>query len=258
MRKAIFPLLILFFLSGLLFSQEKKELDEILIDLKNRLQYADNIMDYNEYLKIKALLEDLRISSPDHYLLHYYLSLTNYRLAIYNIRKKEEKKAKEFIEEAIENIRKSIRLRNDFSDSHALLGAIYGLKIPLSPFQAHFLGPKSFDELDKGIELSPYNPRAYLLRGIGYLNTPSIFGGGLSRAINDLEKSIKLFEEEKNEDSIFPSWGICEAYTWLGICYKRKGENEKARGIFLKGLEKCPEYEWLKINLKKIEKEVGK
>lgn len=258
MRKDISTLLILFFLSFVFLSQGVKEVDKILMDIKKRLQYADNNMNYQEYLKIKALLEDFRVSSPNHYLLHYYLSLTNYRLAIQCIRKKEKKKAKEFVEEAIENLRKSIQLRNEFSDSHALLGAVYGLKISLSPFQGPFLGPKSFDELDKGIELNPNNPRAYLLRGVGYLNTPSIFGGGLSKAINDLEKAIKLFEEEKNEDLILPSWGICEAYAWLGTCYKKKKENEKAREIFLKGLEKCPEYGWLKINLEKIEKELGK
>lgn len=258
MRKAIASLLISFFLLFIFLSVEGKELDKILIDIKKRLQYADNSMNYDEYLKIKALLEDLRISSPNHCLLHYYLSLTSYKLAIQCLRKKEKKKAREFIEEAIENLKKSIHLCNEFSDSHALLGALYGLKISLSPFQAPFLGPKSFDELDKGIELNPNNPRAYLLRGIAYFSTPPIFGGGLSKAINELEKAIKLFEGEKNEDSIFPSWGICEAYTWLGICYKEKGEGEKAREIFLKGLEKCPEYQRLKINFKEIEKETDK
>ncbi len=250
-------LLIGFLVSSFLIGSQKSS-PEILMEVKNLIQKADNEWDYNGFVKAKSLLDGLEVESSLLYLSYYYQGLINYKLAIFHIQKKERGKAKKLINDAIKILEASINLRDNFSESHALLGTLLGMKISFYPFLSPFLGYRSFSEFEIAINSDSKNPRNYLLRGITYFHTPSIFGGGISNAKNDFEYAIKLFEEEKKGNPILPSWGLCEAYTWLGLCYLKNREREMAKETFLKGLEKCPEYKWLKLNLDKIKEESKK
>jgi len=90
------------------------------------------------------------------------------------------------------------------------------------------LGFKSFEYFAKALQKDPENPRINLLKGISLLYTPETYGGGASRAIEFLSKSVNLFEKENIKNPILPSWGKEEPYTFLGIAYKQKKEYDKA------------------------------
>lgn len=56
-------------------------------------------------------------------------------------------------------------------------------------------------------KLNPQNPRVYYLRGSNTFHTPKMFGGGKEKAKADLEKASSMFESQKPESEIAPSWG---------------------------------------------------
>jgi len=56
-------------------------------------------------------------------------------------------------------------------------------------------------------KLNPQNPRVYYLRGSNTFHTPKMFGGGKEKAKPDLEKAASMFESQKSESEIAPSWG---------------------------------------------------
>ncbi|MEW6456772.1 MAG: hypothetical protein AB1410_08700 [Acidobacteriota bacterium] len=228
--------------------------EKVLFKAKEMIEKGENQWVSENFLKAKSLLQEALKEKFYIYLFYYYIALSDYRLSIYHLQAKDKKKAKDFIEEGIKNLERSIKEKGDFSDSYALLGALLGLKISISWYLAPSLGPKSSKEIEKAIQLDPDNPRAYLIKGISSYNTPVIFGGGVSKATKDLELSIKLFEKEKKDSSIEPSWGMGEAYARLGLCYIKKGDKKKAEEIFIEGISKAPEYSWLRHHLEKLKK----
>jgi len=67
-----------------------------------------------------------------------------------------------------------------------------------------------------------------------------------------LSKCVELFEKEEIKDSVKPSWGKEEAYTFLGMAHNQKGEAEQAEEFFDKALEINPDYGLAKEELRKL------
>lgn len=130
-------------------------------------------------------------------------------------------------------------------ETYALQAAVYGQIIARSknPITGMTLGIKSGDATSKAVEAGPKNPRVWLLRGIGAIFTPSMFGGGLDKAQEYLEKSISLFDGD-NPPKPLPAWGRAEAYIWLGQVYAKQGKIEPSRDAYGKAIQIEPENGW--------------
>lgn len=74
--------------------------------------------------------------------------------------------------------------------------------------------------LDKAIAMNAENPRAYLIKGLGVLNMPAMFGGGASNAKPLFEKAKEKFAAFKAPSSIYPSWGYQMNEGMLARCNK--------------------------------------
>ena len=59
-----------------------------------------------------------------------------------------------------------IEVNDNFAESYALLSSCYGQKIGMSPWKGMILGIKSGNAIDKAVELSPDNPRVWLIKAI--------------------------------------------------------------------------------------------
>ena len=133
-------------------------------------------------------------------------------------------------------------------ESHALRSGILGMKIGTNPIKGMTLGPQSGTEMERALELGPNNPRVWLLRGIGAINTPAMFGGGLDRAAENLHKSIDLFAND-HPAAPAPAWGQNEAYLWLGQVYARQDKKDSARVAYERALALEPNDKWVKYSL---------
>lgn len=244
-------MIIIIFLLGLVQREEHSPLEQILLRFKEIYKRASNTCDLQEFSRGKALLQQgITSNNPNLYLFYYYLALADYRLAICS--SPDEKKGEAFLREATKNIEVSMSLKGDFSDAHALLGAILGLRISFDSYRGPLLGPKSKKSIERAIHLDPQNPRAYLVQGISYYNTPSLFGGGVNKAIDALEHAIRLFEKERKEGTVEPSWGHDEAYGWLGLAYLKKRDRSRAEEVLKNGLALNPDNSWLRDLLGKV------
>lgn len=67
-------------------------------------------------------------------------------------------------------------------------------------------GQAASQELQKGLNLDPNNPRLVYLQGASLFGTPEQFGGGKSAAKPVFEKALELFKQQKPKE-LYPSWG---------------------------------------------------
>ena len=135
-------------------------------------------------------------------------------------------------------------------ETHALRASVYGQMIGLNPnpITGMRFGPKADDAMEQAIALGPQNPRVWLLKGIGSIFKPKLFGGGAEKAEVDIRKSIALYEKDAPAAPM-PSWGRAESYAWLGQALDRQDRRDEARAAFVKALEIDPEFGWVKYQL---------
>ncbi|HYC49981.1 MAG TPA: hypothetical protein VEB19_02615 [Gemmatimonadaceae bacterium] len=133
-------------------------------------------------------------------------------------------------------------------ETNALRSSAIGMMIGSNPLRGMTMGPKASAQMDEAAALGPRNPRVWLLRGIGALNTPAMFGGGEARAESYLKKAIDLFASD-NPDAPAPRWGANEAHAWLGQLYVRQDKTDLARAEYLKALAIQPNDMWVKMSL---------
>ncbi|HEC84427.1 MAG: hypothetical protein DRR08_17005 [Candidatus Parabeggiatoa sp. nov. 2] len=181
----------------------------------------------------------LRREYPSHlkWLLNHYIGLNYYRLGTYyhHVANNEEW-AEESYQKGLKALKRSAN-QHPFAETDALISAINGNLIPLSWWWSKIsLGMKSGDYIEKARKAGPQNPRVWLLSGIGRIFTPKTYGGGAEPALRDLNKSIRLFENQgANLGEIpLPSWGIDEAYYWQGIVFQKLGRDREALAAFRK------------------------
>lgn len=189
---------------------------------------------------------------------HYYIALTDYRIAnnLLAQGKKNKDQASKHLKEAAEHLEEATRkdiTREDAktiaAEVYALLSSVYGRQISLSGIKGIFLGPKSGNLLKKAEQLAPDNPRVVLSAAVSAFNTPQMWGGSKERALEGLQHAAELFAREKPTDPIHPTWGHSETYAWLGMAYMDRDEKDSAREAFEKALEIDPDNGWVKYDL---------
>lgn len=184
----------------------------------------------------------------------YYIALCDFRLTNYYIASAEMDKAETYTKESQRYLEKAMQIDPDFGELDALYASVLGFEIALSQEKAMSLGFQIFQYFAKAFEKSPDNPRVHFLKGVSDLFTPEQYGGGPEAAIKTLRKCVGLFEKEEVKDPLKPSWGKEEAYTFLGMAHKQKGETEQTEEYFKKALDINPDYVLAKKELHKLKK----
>lgn len=192
-----------------------------------------------------ALLDRVLTVTPNEGVLLHYKGYALYRKA--NTIMGDEKKkaeAKALLEEADDALESSIKTLA-WPESHALRASITGQMIGLgNPMSGMILGPRSESQMDKAIELGPKNPRVWMLKGVGTMFKPGLFGGGADKAEKELLNAIELFGSDRPVAPA-PAWGHAEVYAWLGQAYARQDKITEARAAYQKALELDPGNTWV-------------
>ncbi len=231
------------------------EIPEKFEEAKSLLQKGVEEWNSEDMEKARSMLLNMILAEKkENPYLYYYLSLADYRLLNYYFARKGKEKAQRFLDEGLNYLEKALKKQSSDGEFDALYASFLGIKINLKPEEAMFLGMEIERYFASALNKSPENPRVNLLRGISLLYTPEMFGGGAKNALKSLEKSVSLFEKEKIENPILPSWGKEEAYTYLGLAYGKLGEKEKAISALKKALEINPNFAYAKIQLEAMEK----
>ena len=241
--KELLSILLIGFVPFLGKAQENGLVDSLIITIKAEQKEALNNADTLKLKEIATRLDRLSSFGEKEWLIDYYLAYNYYSMCNLTQDKKEKGR---YIEEAKKMIEKSINKKDDFSESHAFYSSILGMEIGLKPYLGMKNGIKSGKEIEKAHKLEPNNPRVYIIEGISAIHTPALFGGGIDKALEKLNRAVELFQKEKEDRGIYPDWGRDEVFIWLGITYEKKEEKDKALLFFKKALEVNPDNGWAK------------
>ena len=157
----------------------------------------------------------------------------------------EEALVEELLAKA-ETITKKILSQNKKSpEANALLSAVYGMQIGLSPMKGMYLGSKSARAVKKGIELAPDNAFTNYIMGIYLLHTPALFGGDVAESLAYFEKAKRIYEKEGQ----IQSWEYMNLMAFLGQAYHSEKEYVKAKAIYTAALAIAPNFGYVKMYL---------
>lgn len=180
----------------------------------------------------------------------YPLALANYRLALSANLSQQDDLAEDALHTAMKMLENLDNEMPENVEVKALLAQVYGYKIALSPIKAMYYGPKSQNKLAEAEAIASNNPRVLLVKGIGALNTPSMFGGDKDIAIDALNKSIAAFKDDEYSGY---HWGFAEVYTWRGLIMQEQGDTEKAISDWNSALEIDPYYGWAQSLIARVQ-----
>ena len=209
------------------------------------IEAATALGDLERMRQAGALLERALTVFPDDPLLLHYLGYARYREATLMQGMKRDDKDYRPLLEAADSLLERSASKLPLPETYALRSSVLGQLIGSNPVRGMTLGPKSSNAMERAVELGPNNPRVWLLRGIGAMFTPSVFGGGVDKAEEYLTKAIALFPNDKPAPAA-PAWGHAEAYIWLGQVHKRRDRIDEARQAYTRALELQPDNGWVR------------
>ncbi|MFZ8846773.1 MAG: hypothetical protein ACO2O6_06220 [Candidatus Hydrothermia bacterium] len=192
------------------------------------LDFERAILEYNPK-KLEEVYNEFKKINYDEKFVNYYIAL-----CVFNLIFMEDKFNRiEYLNEAINYVKKSLEVDKKFADGLGLLAGLYALKAGINIKEGIVYGPKVTQLLRKALEIEPDNPRLYYFIGLLYAVKPTAFGGNPKKAIEEFNKAISLFENGKGRN--WPiRWGYIETLSLLSIAYENLGYKEKLNEIYEK------------------------
>lgn len=190
----------------------------------------------------KTALERALIAYPDEPSLLHYLGFVHWRLG--SLLSGDEGDASAQHLEAAQDALEQAADLHEWPETHAILASVYGMRIGSNPLRGMRLGPRADRAMERAHELDSENPRVWLLEGMSNLYKPRMFGGGVDKALEQMERARELFEADA-PTSPHPRWGHAEVHAWLGLGHLRKKDYEDARAAFDRSLAVEPEFMWV-------------
>ncbi|MDH3269294.1 MAG: tetratricopeptide repeat protein [Ignavibacteria bacterium] len=220
-----------------------------LIEKGKEILYNGRVhFDQSEMFEARGMFERALAIDEANYLAQYYLSLTDYNLAVYSMRKNEKEQFQKFAFSSEEILKKLIHENELDAEAVSLLGALYGIQVAMNPDLGASLGSQNIALTSRAFGTAPDNPRVLLQKGVSKFNSPEFVGGSKTEALKYFSQSVKAFESqaEKNKEI---DWGYLDALAWLGVAYFNSDDYEKAIITYKKALEVEPDFARVKYDL---------
>jgi tetratricopeptide (TPR) repeat protein len=224
-------------------ANSRDDFEDAMLKAKKNLTEASQKNDEAMLKKARGQFERILQLKKDPWLVNYYIALADYSLSMTGSASNDAKTIKQYTESGIATLQKSIDLNPEFSESYILLKALNfnRWQFEQEKMQEIISATESADK--EASRLEPENPRYVMLNGISSYWTPEAFGGGVGKAITDLEKSIDLFSKRKEKSEIYPDWGKDLAYGYLAMGLVKRnsdGDMTKAKEIIDEGMKQFP------------------
>ena len=187
--------------------------------------------------KLKKLTDDL-VQSKNSYDKFYYLGKLNFLLGEISDLQNQEEKSINYYESAKKSVETALEYKKN-SNIYNLIGKLYiRLLNKKGAFYAIRNGQKTFDLINKAVDLNNENYSAYNSLGIIYLQAPKIGGGDTAKSEKFFKKALK---SDKEIDNFISYYYLAELYAKKENKNLKKDFREKAENIF-------PESYYLKNN----------
>ncbi len=240
-QKIIFLVLLTFLFSSFSLADD---FSDAMLKAKKNLKSATDKYDEKALIKVRGEYERILQLKKDLWLVYYYIAYTDYQIAATYMQEQVKDKIKKYTESAMEMIDKSIDINPDFSDSYVLLMNLHFNRWMYEQDKMNDIIASSDLASEKVKKLDPNNPRYHLTLGVSSFYTPEMFGGGIDKALESLNKSYELFQKRKEKEEYYPDWGKDMVCGFLALSYMKRdkdGDLTKAKEFIEKGLEFNPE-----------------
>ena len=227
MRRSCRALILLCLLSVLTFAEAA---DPVLAAGLQLLDEGRTTLKEDALNRARDYFLKLTRENPSNALYFYELARVDYYRCSSVRGSQGNKVAAVILDQAITDAQEALKLGEHSAVAHSLLADLYGNKIGLGVgfmLGARF-GPKVDAENKRALELDSNNPQVLASLGRQYLHAPKMFGGDLDKAIASLHKSI---DRDPTAD---------EAYVWLAIAYRKKGDAAAANKALDEALQRSP------------------
>lgn len=220
--------------------------NDLLLNIEDRIQEAQDLSFAHQSDKIAPLLASLEAGQPQEWLV-YWQAYAAYQGAVYLMVSKNEKGADAYAKKGINYLSAKENLN---SEEHALLGAILSLSITFNPGETISLSSKARKNYKKALKANPDNLRAFLGIGRSDFYKPKQYGGG--KEVESYLLKALAAPDQILTDAEAPTWGRDDAYYYLAAFYGREGRRDDAKLYCTKGLKEFPRHHLLSELLAKL------
>lgn len=220
------------------------DFENAMLKARKSLNEAMMKNDASMLIKARGQFERILQLKKDPWLVNYYVALADYGLAITGSASGDSKKIKQYTESGMATLQKSIDEKPDFAESYILMKGFNFNRWQYEQEKMQEIISATQNADAEAGKLEPDNPRFVLLNGISSYWTPEAFGGGATKAVADLEKSIDLFSKRKEKSELYPEWGKDLAFGYLAMSLaKRNGDGDmtKAKQLLDEGMKEFPD-----------------
>ena len=142
---------------------------------------------------------------------------------------------------ALKALEQALKLNPRDAETHALLGALYGMKIDGHLVRAVRFGPRVAEHRKQAAALGANNPRVQYLLGACQYHTAKK-ANEQREALATLLRAEQLFEAEAETPAgpLDPRWGHDTCLTFIGRTYEKLGDWTKAAEYYGKALARHP------------------
>lgn len=215
--------------------------DEQLVQARRMVGEGFDQWDEQAMLDARQSLEELLPKSDaTAWLVHYYIGYADFRLSMFYRLQDRKDLQLQHLDQGIEHFNASLELNGDFAESQALLALLLGQKALMDPAQMASLGMQAQTAISEARLFGGENPRIAMISAIMYFFTPEQFGGSRTKAMEEMQRSISLFESGKPDDQRLPDWGHSDALVFLGRLQMEAQEYESAKQSLEKALQLNP------------------
>src|SRR5688572_15213657 len=245
MRTILLPTVFIAAVSPSLAGAQPSPRDRWADTARVAIEAAYNRGDVEQLRSARAVVERALTAFADDPLLQHYYAYSLYREATLLMGKRRDEKEYRPLLEQADSVLEQSASKLALPETYALRSSVLGQLIGTNPLRGMTLGPRSGSAMDRAIELGPRNPRVWMLRGVGAMFTPAMFGGGVEKSEEYLRKAIALFADDRPAPPL-PAWGHAETYAWLGQALHKQKRIDDARAAYAKSLELQPENGWVR------------
>lgn len=209
MKKVLFSLLLLTGIASIVNAQS----DKYAPAMQKNLALFDSAKSPQDYQNLQASFERIANAEKTQWLPFYYAGLTE---ALYGF--SDPKADKDVVGAKVLELAGKADAIQKSDETQVLNYMGYIIQLLVDP-QGRYMtyGANANAALATGLKLNPNNPRLYLMKGQGLLNTPEFAGGGKTVAKPILEKAVALFATDKPQP-LYPHWGQKQAEEALSKC----------------------------------------
>jgi tetratricopeptide (TPR) repeat protein len=170
-----------------------------------------------------------------------------YRLAITHLNLGEKKKADQALEVVMDTLPEFLKQNPEHIEAMAILASSIGLRVAVKPYRAPFIAGDSKDWIDQALVNDPNHPLPHMIKGISLYNSPALFGGDKTQALEHFQQAQRLFNS--SEETF---WGEPENLYWLGLNHDALKNGDDAKLYLGKALKQVPSFKQAQRALEKI------